>query len=209
MAWRSTQTSPPSWFTSSAPMIRLLRRSLRSIPRPLPRSRQRPDPRRHAMAPVDETELPGVGTRFSFETGDGRLLGVIRHHDGRREVFIADREDPDCVAVSVSLEEGESHILADLLGGTEIAREVTAVAQGVAGLTVDWVEVPGLPAPATIGALQIRSRTGASVVAVLRGSEPYPAPGPDFSLAGGDVVLVVGTASGVREARNLLQGGGS
>jgi TrkA domain protein len=157
------------------------------------------------MSPVDETDLPGVGTRFSFETEDRRLLGVIRHHDGRREVFVADQDDPDCVAVSVSLEEGEAHVLADLLGGIEVTRDVTAAAQGVAGLTVDWVEVPDRPAATTIGGLRVRSRTGASIVAVLRGSEPHPAPGPDFPLAGGDVVLVVGTADGVREARGLLQ----
>jgi TrkA domain protein len=161
------------------------------------------------MSQVDETELPGVGTRFSFETVEGRLLGVIRHHDDRREVFVADQDDPDCVAVSVSLAEGESHLLADLLGGTEIAREVTTAAQGVAGLAVDWVEVSDLPVGVTIGGLQVRSRTGASIVAVLRGSEPHPAPGPDFVLAEGDVVLVVGTAAGVREARSLLREVGS
>jgi TrkA domain protein len=72
---------------------------------------------------IDETELPGIGTRFTFETIDGRILGVVLRHDGRREVFVADENDPDCVALAVSLEEGEAHLLADLLGGTEITRE--------------------------------------------------------------------------------------
>lgn len=161
------------------------------------------------MPPVDEIELPGVGTRFSFETEDRRLLGVIRHNDGRREVFVADQDDPDCVALSVSLAEGEAHLMADLLGGTEISREVAAVAQGVAGLTVDWVELTGDTSGATIGDLRVRTRTGASVVAVLRGEEPHPAPAPGFQLASGDVAVVVGTAEGVQEARRLLQEGPS
>jgi TrkA domain protein len=89
-----------------------------------------------------------------------------------------------------------------------VAREVAAAAQGVAGLTVDWVEIPdAAPARgAAISDLQVRTRTGASLVAVLRGDDPHPAPGPEFVLDGGDVVLVVGTAAGVRQARSLLRG---
>lgn len=158
------------------------------------------------MTRVDETDLPGVGTRFAFATEAKRLLGVIRHHDGRREVFVTDRSDPDCVAVALSLEEGEAHILADLLGGAEISREAADLSQGVAGLTVDWIDVPGQRPPSTIGELRIRTRTGASVVAVLRAGDPHPAPGPEFALLPGDVALVVGTADGVRRARRLLQG---
>ncbi len=157
------------------------------------------------MSRVDETELPGVGTRYSFETDHQRVMGVIMHHDGRREVFVADRDDPDCVDVSVSLQEGEAHVLADLLGGTELARDVAHAAQGVAGLTVDWVRV-SKQAATTIGAHRVRTRTGASIVAVLRGEEPHPAPGPDFVLHEDDVALVVGTSDGVREVRALLQG---
>ena len=160
------------------------------------------------MTRVDETDLPGVGTRFSFETEDRRVLGVIRHHDGRREVFVADDADPDSVAVAISLFEGEAHLLADLLGGAEISREAAPLAQGVAGLTIDWVDVPAgrLGPGATIGGLEVRTHTGASVVAVLRGDRPYPAPGPGFELVAGDVAMVVGTAEGVRQARRLLRG---
>jgi TrkA domain protein len=156
---------------------------------------------------IDEAELPGVGTRFSFETDRRRVLGVIRHHDGRRELFVTDDDDPDCVAVAVSLEEGEAHVLADLLGGSEISREAGS-AHGVAGLAVNWIEVADATpaAGATIGDLRVRTRTGASVVAVLRADEPHPAPGPGFRLEPGDVVMVVGTAAGARDARRLLQG---
>ena len=142
-------------------------------------------------------------------TSDHRLLGVIRHHDGRREIFVADRDDPDCVATSVSLEEGEAHTLADLLGGDAVTREVAALAQGVAGLIVDWIEVPPEASGKTIGGLEVRSHTGASVVAVLRSQEAYPAPNPGFQLEAQDVVLVVGTSAGVTAARSLLQGAGS
>jgi TrkA domain protein len=159
------------------------------------------------MSIVHETELPGVGTRFTFETARRRVVGVIRHHGGRREVFLADEDDPDRVAVSLGLDEEEAHLLADLLGGSEISREAADLAQGVAGLTVDWAEVRSAAAAgSTIGDLEVRSRTGASIVAVLRDGEPHPAPGPRFELAAGDVVMVVGTADGTRAAADLVQG---
>lgn len=158
------------------------------------------------MSTVHETDLPGVGTRFTFETANRRVVGVIRHHSGRREVFIAERSDPDCVADSVGLDEDEAHLLADLLGGTAIRKQATDLAQGVAGLTVDWIEVPAEGAAgATIGELRVRTRTGASIVAVLRGEEPFPAPGPTFSFAAGDVAMVVGTKAGVEAVTELLQ----
>jgi K+/H+ antiporter YhaU regulatory subunit KhtT len=39
----------------------------------------------------------------------------------------------------------------------------------------------------------VRSRTGASIVAVVRGEEVFANPGPAFALAPGDVVSVLGT----------------
>lgn len=156
------------------------------------------------MARVEESDLPGVGTRYSFETADHRSMGVIQHHDGRRELFVCDQYDPDCVATSVSLEEGEAHVLADILGGTELSRDVAAATQTVAGLVLDWVGVADGADGTSIADHQVRTRTGASVVAVLRDGEPHPAPGPEFVLHSGDTALVVGTSKGVKEARALL-----
>ena len=45
----------------------------------------------------------------------------------------------------------------------------------------------------TIGDLQIRSSTGASIVAVVRGEEVMPNPGPEVALRAGDLVGVLGT----------------
>jgi TrkA domain protein len=46
---------------------------------------------------IYEAEVPGVGKRFEVVTGDDdERLGVIVHHDGKREVFR--RDDPDADA---------------------------------------------------------------------------------------------------------------
>ncbi len=65
----------------------------------------------------------------------------------------------------------------------------------VGGLLIDWVTLgddsPG--AGRTIAELEIRHRTGMTVVALVRpGAEPVIAPGPGERLAGGDRIVVIG-----------------
>jgi monovalent cation:H+ antiporter-2, CPA2 family len=54
--------------------------------------------------------------------------------------------------------------------------------------------------------LKLRSRTGASVVAIERGDELIVNPAPDVPLAAGDRVLILGTVDQVGAARELLEG---
>jgi CPA2 family monovalent cation:H+ antiporter-2 len=62
-------------------------------------------------------------------------------------------------------------------------------------IEADWVTIPqgGPLSNRNIGDLEVRSRTGASIVAVVRAEEVFANPGPDFTLAPGDVVSVLGT----------------
>jgi TrkA domain protein len=161
------------------------------------------------MTHIDETRLPGVGTRYAFETEEGRMLGVVHHHTGRREVFVGDPGDPDCVALSVNLTESEGHVLADLLGGSSLAQHVGELEHHVHGLSIDWVTIPpDWPvAGSLIGDLRIRTRTGAYIVAVVRDGAPDPAPGPDHRLEAGDVLVVIGTVDGLKAFNDLLERG--
>ena len=56
----------------------------------------------------------------------------------------------------------------------------------------------------TIDDGRIRSVTGASVVAVIRGDHSIPGPGPDFRFEGGDVVLIMGHTTAVQAGARLL-----
>jgi TrkA domain protein len=53
---------------------------------------------------------------------------------------------------------------------------------------------------------QARSRTGVSIVAVLRAQTAFPAPTPRFGFQAGDTAVVVGTPAGVRALARLLDG---
>jgi TrkA domain protein len=55
------------------------------------------------MVDVRETKLPGVGVRHEFTTDGGNQVGVLVHHDGRREILVYDSEDPDVCTTLVNL----------------------------------------------------------------------------------------------------------
>ena len=157
---------------------------------------------------VRETHLPGLGARFEFETARGSRLGVVLHRSGRRELLLYDRDDPDTCRDVVALDPEDSRTLAELLGGSRVAEELDRVQQ-VEGLAIDWLPLaPDSPfADGTIGDTRARSRTGTSIVAVLRGEEAFPAPGPEFGLMGGDTLLVVGTPRGIEDLSIVLRSG--
>ena len=82
-----------------------------------------------------------------------------------------------------------------LVGDGEGDRVLRRLRRASEVIETDWVEVPeGCPlANRKIGELNIRAKTGASVVAVVRGDDVAANPGPDFALAGGDLLAVLGT----------------
>jgi CPA2 family monovalent cation:H+ antiporter-2 len=62
-------------------------------------------------------------------------------------------------------------------------------------IETEWVRLPEADTVVgkSIGELRIRSSTGASIVAVVRGEEVVPNPGPEVALQAGDLVGVLGT----------------
>jgi CPA2 family monovalent cation:H+ antiporter-2 len=58
----------------------------------------------------------------------------------------------------------------------------------------------------TIREIDLRAKTGVSIVAVTRCGQPTPNPAPDFKLAGGDVLVLVGSHQGLDRTRRWLDG---
>lgn len=159
------------------------------------------------MAEVTETQLPGVGVRYEFTTTDGEHVGVLHHHSGRREIVVYDSADPDVARTVMHLNNDDSRTLTELLGAAQVSEAVGVMQQRIEGLALEWIEIePGSPqAGRTIGEGELRTRTGASVVAVIRGTTTEPAPAPEFTLQAGDVVVAVGTAENLDQIRSALR----
>ena len=150
--------------------------------------------------------MPGVGVRHDFVTGDGRTVGVLVHRDGRREILVYGADDPDTCTMALSLSADDARTMNELLGGSRVIEAIGVVQHEIDGLSIEWISVAsGSPAVGTsIADGAYRSRTGASIVAVVRADQPIPAPEPDFVFAAGDVAVAVGTVEGLATLRTLL-----
>lgn len=156
------------------------------------------------MPDIRETKLPGVGIEYDFTTRSGDHIGVIARHSGRREVVIYDPEDPDSVMTEFELTESEGAAIAELMGGTRITAELAALTVDIEGLVIDWQPLAPTFVTMTIADTEMRTRTGCSVIAIMREGVAIPAPGPDNELMAGDTAVLVGTKDGITAATELL-----
>lgn len=71
----------------------------------------------------------------------------------------------------------------------------------------EWIEVPAHRTDRpSLGALDLRARTGGNVLVVERGASSQPNPTPDFALEPNDRLLVLGSADDLQRVRELLDG---
>jgi len=161
------------------------------------------------MPEISEVRLPGLGVRHEFTTQEGKRIGVVSHRSGRKEIYLADRGDPDAFKQVLALGDEDARTLAEILGGSRVAEELAQLQQRLEGLAIDWLPVreDSPYAGRTIGEARVRTLTGVSVVAALRGEHAVPAPGPEFALEAGDYLVVVGTPRGIEEVVELLHRG--
>ena len=161
------------------------------------------------MAEVSTTALPGIGIRYEFVAHDGHRIGVVHHRSGVRELVRYEGDDPDTSYDLLRLGPEDSRTLAELLGASQVSRDLAELERDVEGLAIDRLPLPadGPFHGGTIGDTGARTRTGVSIVAVLRGDAAHPAPGPEFGLLGGDTLVVVGTPRGIEELAILLRSG--
>lgn len=159
------------------------------------------------MVDVRRVTLPGVGVLHSFTTGDGSEVAVVAHRTGSSDLVSrpAGHAHGDG-ATTIRLEEDEAHTLAELLGGTRIVESITELDE-LPGVPIDWVTVEGDDAIAgrTVGELPAAS--GVAMVAIVRDEHAHPSPGPDFAVAAGDTIVVVGPRSGIESVFSAVHRG--
>lgn len=159
---------------------------------------------------VRETLLPGVGLRYEFVNADGDRISVIANRSGDFEVFLCTTPaDPDKAQRLFRLRDREAEALAQILGAPRIVESYADLTKEIPGLNAGQVEV-GAHSPYAghpLGDTKARTRTGASIVAIVRDEQVLASPGPDEQLLPHDVLVVIGTADGIAAVRQLVDQG--
>ncbi|UQA92358.1 cation:proton antiporter regulatory subunit [Streptomyces halobius] len=153
---------------------------------------------------LSSTPLPGIGVRYDLTTREHRRLSVVAHRDGARTVNAYRRDDPEECALSVRLTAGETEALIDALMPSHHSPNLLSTTD--LGLVAERIELSSVSYwnGRVLGDTRMRTETGVSIVAVLRRAEAIPSPGPEFRLAGGDILIVIGTREGLEAAATIL-----
>jgi TrkA domain protein len=159
---------------------------------------------------VTEVKLPGVGLRYEFDMAQGDRLGVVARRSGDFEIVLYSRDDPDQATPVFRLTEDEAEALAQILGAPRIAEAFADLTREVPGLRAGRVEIRAGSSPYVdrpLGDTKARTRTGASIVAIVRDEEVLASPGPEEILRAGDVLVVIGTDDGIAGVENIVDKG--
>ncbi|GGH61015.1 hypothetical protein ACN9MH_12475 [Paenibacillus silvae] len=66
---------------------------------------------------IRECALPGIGVKYQFHTKGGNQLVIIKHEDGRRELYSVNPLDEEELTLIAELEDDECVTLSGLIGG--------------------------------------------------------------------------------------------
>lgn len=157
---------------------------------------------------VREVTLPGVGKKYVMGLRAGGSMAVVVRPDGERQLhhFLEHADRPRDV-VRVDAEEAQQ--LANLLGRPVVqAPSVEDLDLVFGAMEIDWVPL-GAASPLAgraLGASQMRQRTGASVIAILRDGRALANPDIDTVFEPGDTLLLIGSPAQTHAARALIVG---
>ena len=160
--------------------------------------------------PVDlqETRLPGIGSKFTFRLDTGGRLAIILHNDGKRELYFFRRADDDEPTAVITLDDDEARQLGAVIGGAyERPQIVEDLEMALGELQIEWIPVPD-ESPwigKTLAEAGFRAKAGITVIAILRQPEPISGAQPMDTIERGDTLVTVGKAGQYPAFRRLLQ----
>ena len=158
---------------------------------------------------VKEVLLPGVGLRYEFTSHAGDRIGIIARRGGDFDIVLYAPDDPDQARPVFRLNDEEADTVAQILGAPRIAERFTELTREVPGLEAGQVRIrPGSPfVGRPLGDTRARTRTGASIVAIVRDENVLASPGPAEMLEARDVLIIIGTEEGIAGIQQIVEQG--
>lgn len=141
-----------------------------------------------------ETDLPGIGKKYTINLSSGKEVAIILHFSGKREVFYFDNPDDDPQFHFV-LNEEETKLVASILMGSYFKPEQEQQKDLLMGkLSIEWVTVDKTCSLVGKSILQsqIRKLTGVTIIAIIRNLDTIINPPPEEIIQAKDTLVVVG-----------------
>ncbi len=157
---------------------------------------------------VTETDLPGVGKKFTVPLEDDTELVIVIHNTGKREVYLDDDPDEDNEKL-FEVSDNLSRVVGSILEGAyfqPIASDAIETMLDEETL-IEWVKVPedSSAVGESLESLDVRGETGASVVAIKReDGEVVTGPGPEDVVEAGDTIVVMSTPDSYQSFLDLV-----
>jgi voltage-gated potassium channel len=184
--------------------------------------------RNYPMLEADATD-DAVLERAGIRRAAGLVVTTASDATNMFIIMSARVLNPDLIIVSRAADEasvpklmraGASRVISPYaIGGNRLAHLIlkptvvdffeTALGTGIDTLNIEDLAVaPDSPAAGqTLGELDVRRATGATILAVLRENDPLVSPPGDFVLSKGDQLLALGTREQLRKLERLLTDG--
>ncbi len=158
------------------------------------------------MSIVRESDLIGIGKKYQIETEAGDHMVVVIHDDGRRELYRYDQEESESKCV-MTLSDEESRQVAGIIGGLSYKpKALETIEVALDDLSIEWIKVskdsPSLGK--SIGELEVRKRTGASIIAAIEEGDSIINPGPDYVMHADTTMVVAGKRNHIKLIKEIL-----
>lgn len=144
---------------------------------------------------IKSAELPGVGHKISFKTAEDSKIVLIIHHTGKRDLYFFQDADDDEADFSINLNSEETREFgAQLLGAMYQPMDTDKMEMFKQQILIKWIELPeGSPlANKTIADSRIRTRTGASIIGIIKEQDVIAVPDTDVVLQENDTLMILG-----------------
>ncbi|NQD72573.1 cation:proton antiporter regulatory subunit [Sphingobacterium shayense] len=158
------------------------------------------------MSIVRESDLIGIGKKYQIETEAGDNMVVVIHDDGKRELYRSENEDSETHCV-MTLSDEESRQVAGIIGGLSYKPKALETMEfALDDLRIEWYKVGEANdgVNKSIGELEVRQRTGASIIAAIRDDETIINPGPEYRIAPGTTLVVAGKKTNIKLLKEIL-----
>ncbi len=144
---------------------------------------------------ISVAPLPGIGQKITFITAEESMLVLVVHHNGKRELYFFEDAENDEADFAMDLTADETRELgAQLLGATYQPVEADKIKLFKNQMIMDWIKLKD-SSPLVNKSLEesdIRQKTGATVMGIVRGDDIIAAPEPSTVLLAGDLIMTMG-----------------